>query len=237
MRKLIYLVILITAIAVLIFSAVSWYNSRQSLPRVIRIAGGRSDGLYYPVAQQLAKSLSKLTGQSVHVIETNGSEANLDLLSKGKAELGFIQTVSSTPQGILGIAPLFEEPMHLLVRKDKGIRSVSDLVGKRVTFGPLGSGSRQNALTMLDHYQVPLKNLHDTKKYFGAIATDPNIDAALFTTGWMNPTLEQLFQRNDLELVGISDAEGFAASHPWFVATTIPRGLYSGNPPVPTESI
>ena len=237
MRKLIYLVILITAIAVLIFFAVSWYNSRQSLPRVIRIAGGRSDGLYYPVAQQLAKSLSKLTGQSVHVIETNGSEANLDLLSKGKAELGFIQTVSSTPQGILGIAPLFEEPMHLLVRKDKGIRSVSDLVGKRVTFGPLGSGSRQNALTMVDHYQVPLKNLHDTKKYFGAIATDPNIDAALFTTGWMNPTLEQLFQRNDLELVGISDAEGFAASHPWFVATTIPRGLYSGNPPVPTESI
>jgi hypothetical protein len=82
-----------------------------------------------------------------------------------------------------------------------------------------------------------LQSLRDTEEYFGALATNQDLDAALFTTGWMNPKLKELLQRPDLELVGIADAEGLAGSHPWFTATTIPRGLYPGQSPVPAEPI
>ncbi|MBC7968298.1 MAG: TAXI family TRAP transporter solute-binding subunit [Fuerstia sp.] len=237
MRKLTYLIIVFATLAVLIVCVHSWYTSRETLPREIRLAGGKPEGLYHTLAQHLAKRLHEQTGQPARVIETDGSEANVELLRNGGAELGLLQAVSLTPEGIRGIAPLFPEPLHLLVRKDKGIRSISDLAGRRVTLGPLGSGSRQSASTVLNHYQVPLDSMHDTQEYFGAIATDADLDAALFTTGWMNPTLEKLLQRNDLELVGIADAEGLAARYPWFTATTIPRGLYPGKSPVPAEPV
>jgi TRAP transporter TAXI family solute receptor len=237
MRKLTYLVIVIAALAVLIVCGVSWYTSRETLPREIRIAGGKPDGLYHTFAQHLAERLHERTGQPVRVIETDGSEANVELLRDGGAELGFLQVVSSTPQGVRGIAPLFAEPLHLLVRKGRGIRSVSDLAGRRVTLGPRGSGARQNAYALLNHYQVPIDSLRDTAEYFGAMATDRDLDAAVFTTGSMNPTLAELLQRSDVELVGIADAEGLAARDPWFTAITIPRGLYPGKSPVPAEPI
>jgi TRAP transporter TAXI family solute receptor len=237
MRKVTYFILVLAATAVLIVCGLSWHTSRDTLPREIRLAAGKRDGLYDTFAQQLAKRLHERTGLPVRVIETNGSEANVQLLRDGDADLAFLQAVSSTPDGIAGIAPLFPEPLHLLVRKNKKIRSVADLKGRCVTLGPRGSGARQNAYTVLNHYQVPLESMQDAEEYFGALATNPNLDAALFTTGSMNPTLEKLLQLGDLELVGIADAEGLAARHPWFTATTIPRGLYPGKSPVPAEPI
>jgi len=90
---------------------------------------------------------------------------------------------------------------------------------------------------VLEHYQVPLDSIVHTAQYFGLMAGDPKLDAAMFTTGLMNPTLKNLLLRGDLELVGFADAEGFAASHPWFTATTIPPGFYRGNSPVPAKPV
>ena len=92
---------------------------------------------------------------------------------------------------------------------------------------------RQISQTLLTHYDV--ENVRDGKEYFGVLDTDPEVDAALATTGWMNPSLEQLLRRADMELIGIDDPEGLAMRHPWPTATTIPRGRYPGNPPVPPE--
>jgi TRAP transporter TAXI family solute receptor len=237
MRKLTFLFVVIAGLAVLIVCGLSWYNSRETLPKEIRIAAGKPNGLYHTFAEHLAKRLRERTGTRVRVIETDGSEENIALLRDGGAELAFLQAVSSTPEGIAGIAPLFPEPLHLLVRKNRGIRSLSDLAGPLVTLGPRGSGARQNAYTVLNHYQVPLDSLCDSEEYFGALGTNPKLDAALFTTGWMNPTLEDLLKSGNFEFVGITDVEGLVARHPWFTATAIPRGLYPGKPPVPAATV
>src|SRR6516162_2923562 len=100
---------------------VTWYWSRQTLPREIRIAAGQHDGLYHVFAQDLAKRLRGRCGRPVRVIETAGTEANVELLRAGGADLALIQTVSPTPEGLAGIAPLFPEPFHFLARKGKGI--------------------------------------------------------------------------------------------------------------------
>ena len=239
MRKLTHLLIVMAATAVLVVCAVSWYTSRETLPTKLRIAAGKPEGLYHKFALQLAERLKERTGRTVHVIVTDGSDANVKLLGKGGADLAFIQADSLTPEGVAAIAPLFPEPLYFLVRKEKGIHSVADLArpDRRVTLGPKGSGARKNARTVLSHYQVPLDKLQDTEEYFGALADDPGLDAAVFTTGWMNPKLEELLQRGDLELVGIADAEGLAARYPWFTTTTIPRGLFAGKSPMPPAPV
>jgi len=102
-----------------------------------------------------------------------------------------------------------------------------------------GSSIRENAQTVLEHYGVPASSLKDAKEHFSSLETEPRIDAALVTTGWMNPILGKLLQRDDLnlELVSLSDPEGFALRHPWFTATTIPKGMYPGKSPVPLDDI
>jgi TRAP transporter TAXI family solute receptor len=214
---------------------VTWYWSRQTLPREIRIAAGQHDGLYHMFAQNLAERLRGRCGRPVRVIETAGTEANVELLRDGGAELALIQTVSPTPEGLAGIAPLFPEPLHFLARRRKGIHGPKDLKGKRAALGLKGSSMRQTSHTLLTHYAVA--DVQDAEEYFGALDTDDRVDAALVTTCWMNPALVKLLQRPDLELIGIDDQDGLAMRHPWLTAPTIPRGLYPGKSPVPPKPV
>ena len=146
------------------------------------------------------------------------------------------QTYSLPPDGIAGIAPLFMEPLHLIAR-NKDIASVAKLAGKRVALGTKGSGMRQNAMTVLANHGLALTDLTEVEEPFGALDADPKLAAAFIASRWMNPLLLKRLQQNDVALVGIDDAEGLAARHPWFTATTIPHGLYPGKPPVPPKPV
>ena len=241
MRSRLFVLFALVAVAVITACAVAWANTRETLPPEIRIAAGRKDGLYFTFAEQFAKRLQERTGRPVRVVETAGSEANVGLLRDGGADLALVQTASLTPDGVAGIAPLFPEPLHFIVRKRpapaRPIRSPADLAGKRVALGLKGSSIRQNAITVLSHYDIAVKDLQDAEEHFAAIGTDAGIDAALVTTGWMNPLLEQLLRNDELELLSLPDPEGVAMRHPWFAPTTIPKGLYHGKKPVPFEPV
>lgn len=238
MRKLARLsvVVAIGAAATMSVYAFNWYYAHEALPTEIRIASGKSGGLYHTVTKQIAKHLEERTGRPVRVIESDGSEANIELLRDGGADLALIQTFSATPSGIAGIAPLYPEMLHFIARRESTILSLKDLEGKRVALGLNGSAMLQTSRLLLAHYDV--KNVQDREEYFSALDTDATVDAALVTTGWMNPTLEKLLQRtDDFELIDIDDPEGLAMRHPWFTATSIPRGLYSGKSPVPPKPV
>jgi TRAP transporter TAXI family solute receptor len=237
MPKLTRVLIALAALVVLVVCVVAWYTSRETLPPEVRVAAGKKDGLYDTFAQQFAKHLQKRTGRPVRVIETPGTEVNVGLLRDGGADLAIIQSDSLTPNDVVGIAPLFPELVHIIAREKGGIHSVADLKRtKNVALGSVGSGMRQNALTVLAHYDIQPANLHDVEEPFAALDAG-TADAVFVTTGWMNPLLMQKLKRRDLVLVGIADNAGLATRHPWFTATTIPRGLYPGEPPVPGESV
>jgi TRAP transporter TAXI family solute receptor len=238
MSRVGWLITAVAASALLCGCAILWYTSRPTLPPEIRIAAGRPGGLYHTFAQDFAKRLEQRTGRPVRVVETTGTEANVGLLRDGGADLALIQTTSLTPEGVVGVAPLFPEPLHFLVRKGKAgaIGSPAGLAGKRVALGVRGSGMLQNAHTVLAHYGVSPGEVVDVGNPFDALA-DETVDAVLITTGWMNPSLEKVLGRGDAELVGLADPEGLAARHPWFVPTTIPRGLYAGRSPVPRDPV
>jgi uncharacterized protein len=230
--------IALAAAAVLVVSVLGWYTSRETLPREIRIGAGKPDGLYDTFAQRFATLLRERTGRPVRVINTPGTEVNLGLLRDGGAELAIIQTDSLSPDGVVGIAPLFPEPLHLLVR-NKEIRSVAGLRGHKVALGSAGSGMRQSALTVLAHYDINPNNpnnLQVVEEPFGALDTNA-VEAAFVTTGWMNPLLINQLQRGEVELIGIDESEGLARRYPWFTSMIIPRGLYPGKSPVPPKPV
>ena len=242
MPKRTHVLVGLTALAVLAGCVAAWWYARREpeLPREIRIAAGQKDGLYYKFALEFAERLRQRTGREVSVVVTAGTEENLERLRDGEVHLALIQAVSPTPKGLAGIAPLFPEPLHFVVRINKGIESPKNLAHKRVALGLRGSTMRQTSQTVLKHCAV--SDVGDAEEYFGVLATDPRVDAALVTTSWMNPRLEKLLQRDDLELIGLDDADGLAMRHPWLTATTIPQGLYPAGaarpvPPGPVRTV
>ncbi len=230
------LFISVAATAVIVACAAVWYTSRQVLPPEVRIAAGQPDGLYHTFARAYAERLQKRIGRPVQVIETAGSAANVGLLRDGGAELALIQTTSLNPDGVAGVAPLFPEPLHLLARRGRGIASPADLAGRRVALGLEGSSIRQNSRAVLAHYGLTADDVRDAG-HFAAVGTDPGVEAALVTTGWMNPQLEKLLRGGDFDLVGLPDPEAVAARHPWLAPANIPPGLYSGRPMTPPAPV
>jgi TRAP transporter TAXI family solute receptor len=237
MSKVVYALTAAAAATVLVASAAVWYTARDPLPAEIRIAAGQHEGLYHTFAREFAARLQQRTGRPVLVLLTAGTGGNTDLIRTGGADLALIQTTSLTPDGVAGVAPLFPEPLHFIVRKTgaKEIGSPADLRDRRVALGLSGSAIRRNARTILEHYGAPA-GVDDRAEHFSAVA-DKDVAAALVTTGWMNPLLEKLFRSGDYDLVGLADPEAVAARHPWLVPTTIPRGLYPGRTPVPAEPV
>ncbi len=233
-RKFSRLILAFAFTALLVCCVLLWYT-HETLPPVIRIAAGRPNGLYNKFTHEFAKQLEQRIGRPVEVIETAGSVDNTDLLNSGGAELALCQTYSSTPKGVAGCAPLYPEMLHFIVRKGQGIRSLRDLEGKRVALGLKGSAMLENSKTVLAHYDV--KNVQNREEYFEALLANPEIDAALVTTGWMNPTLLEIMQTGNFDLLDVDDPEGLAFRHPWFTAASIPRGLYPGKSPVPPNPV
>ena len=140
--------------------------------------------------------------------------------------------------GLAVIAPLFEDVVHVVVRKGCGLQSIRDLSGKTVVLGPEGSGMRASALDILHHYGVKSNASDDrTALYFLELANDDSLDAAIVTTGYVNTDLKQLLASGAFELLAIDNGEAIATRHAHFAPVTIPRGLYREGPAVPDRPI
>jgi TRAP transporter TAXI family solute receptor len=123
------------------------------------IAAGAEHGQYLRVARALFSG----SGSRAVPLITRGGEENLRLLRSGKVPIALAQGDAALdayqgtgvfrdqgPQVALrGIASLYPEPMHVLVRADSKLSTVADLRGKRVAIGEIGSASRTTALRVL----------------------------------------------------------------------------------------
>ena len=124
---------------------------------------GGDQGTYYGFGGVLAGKVSESTSTTVTAITSGGSQANIEALDAGDAELGFVQSdvMSYAYEGTrlfeeLGkmdgfstVAALYMEQVQI-VTVDPSIKSVDDLKGKNVSIGAAGSGTYFNALDVLD---------------------------------------------------------------------------------------
>jgi TRAP transporter TAXI family solute receptor len=222
----------------LVLGTIFWFVAQERLPDPIRIATGAKNGQYYLYGEVLDRSIERRTAVTVIPLVTDGSVDNQVRLAEGNADLAIIQHGAVPMAGLVVIAPLFEDVVHVVVRKGSGIRSIHDLSGKNVVLGPKGSGMQASALDILAHYSVNPAELGDkTSAYFLEMADDESLDAAIVTTGYVNADLKRLLAGGAFELLAIKDAEAISTRHAHFSQTTIPRGLYREGPAVPDRPI
>ncbi len=227
----------VTLLVLILLSLLAWWLTRDVLPEQIRIATAESGGLYYRFGKLLAEELERRCQCGVEVLETRGSVENLEMLRQGRAELAVVQAGSGSLEGHEVLAPLYRDVVHVIVRRGLGMESVHDLRGRRLALGPTGSGTRYNAQAVLRHYRIDYEALQEKDRYFGELKEDQALEAAIITTGLLNPDLQQLLAGGQFDLLPILVAKSLSLRHHHFSAFEIPRGFFGEDAasPVPPE--
>jgi len=174
----------------------------------ISIATGGTGGVYYPLGGAIASILSKYVSTIEATAEvTAASVDNCKLIGAMKAELALTMTDAAQDafQGVgmfKGKIPLrtlcaiFPNSMHIVTVEGKGINTVLDLKGKRVSTGAPGSATEVQALRILEASGIdPNKDLRREKlgasESAGALK-DRKIDAYFWSGGYPTSSVTDL---------------------------------------------
>ncbi|MEK7991800.1 MAG: TAXI family TRAP transporter solute-binding subunit [Thiotrichaceae bacterium] len=133
-------------------------------PSKIKIATGREEGAYYNFALQYKEQLAKQFQIELELVPTAGSVAAITALSKNEVDFAFVQggvaknITSIDKDNLVSIASLFYEPLWVFHQNSVPTRYLSDLRGKRIAVGELGSGTRPLAIHRLKDNGVTAEN-------------------------------------------------------------------------------
>jgi len=209
-------------------------------------AGGQS-GTYFPLSNEFKTVVDDNTEHSLTVQSTGASVENVGSLGSGSADFALIQNdvaffarngesleafEGNPVESLRGVATLYPETIHIVVRPDAGIESLSDMAGKSINTGDLGSGTQVNALQILETVGVTTDDFDEQNADFGTAADqlrDGDVEAAFVVGGWPVGAVADLAETADVELLNLDsdtrDELKEAAS--WFADDTIPAGTYS----------
>jgi TRAP transporter TAXI family solute receptor len=210
---------------------------------------GPAGGEYTRVVEALLGTLRK-GGRQVRVlgVETEGSIENALLIGRGQADLGLVQSdvawLATTGAGpfavdgplkrLVALGSLYPEPVHIVVPAQSSIRTVEDLRGKRVDLGTPQSGTRLNALSILQAHRIAAKDLAEARGDGPSAAMQAlrngRIDAFFSTVGAPARELQRFAVEFPIRLVPLEPeaTKRLLVEQPGLVAIQIPANTYPG---------
>ena len=218
----------------------------------ITIGTGGVTGVYYPTGGAICRLVNK--GRKEHgvrcsVESTGGSVYNLNTIRAGELDMGVAQsdwqfhayngTSKFADQGpnkdLRAVFSVHPEPFTVVARADSGIKTFTDLKGKRVNIGNPGSGQRG---TM----EVVMASLGWEKSDFALASElkaaeqskalcDNKIDAMVYTVGHPSGSIKEATTSCDTILVPVTGPviDKLVAENDYYRKATIPGGMYRGN--------
>ena len=208
-------------------------------------AGG-TGGTYFPLSGEFKSIVEDNTPHALQVQSTGASVANVGALEREEADFALIQNdiadfafhgtgieeFDGNPvETIRGVATLYPETIHVITQADSGIDSVEELEGATVNTGDLGSGTRVNALQILESAGV--EEFTEENTDFESAADqirDGDIDAAFIVGGAPVGAIEELATTTDIALVEVTGdiRETVKADAEWMADDTVEGGTYEG---------
>lgn len=216
------------------------------LGRIV-VATGPPGAVYREIGAALARLLDEhLPDQEVVTVETGASHDNLRMLADDEAHLGLanldsVLATDITTEGstISAVGRLFDSFVHLAVREDSPVLSLSDIEGMRVSLGTVNSGTEFTAAQILEVTGVRPEEVRLDQAASATALDAGDIDAMFSLTGLPTPAIVDLAEERALRLVDLADtADAMVGVYPEsYFPATIPATTYSGIPACPTMSI
>ena len=222
---------------------------RARTQELTTIATGPANGEYTRVAEAILGTLRKGSRQvRVLGVETEGSIENALLVGRNQADLALVQSdvawlaaagagpfaVDGPQKRMVALGSLYPEPVHIVVAASSSIQSVADLRGKRVDLGTPQSGTRINALSVLQAHRIAAKDLAEVRGDGPGAALHAlragRIDAFFSTIGAPARDLQRIAAVFPIRLVPLEReaVQRLVAEQPGLVAIQIPARTYPG---------
>ena len=206
------------------------------------VLGGDPGGKYDEVAQSLGRVMNGRDDFRAEVRTSSGSMENLELLANGEADLGLLQNDVAGEATVSSIAVLYEEALHLVVRKD--LRSPAQLAGAVISIGTQGGGTEGIAVAALAQLGVAGEDVtwrkESLEEGLEALRTG-KADCVCIVTGVGNAALAGFLTDEQFALLspGKNLFANLRHSYPFIQATAIPQGAYPVGPGkgIPEETI
>ncbi|HWE18062.1 MAG TPA: TAXI family TRAP transporter solute-binding subunit [Hyphomicrobiaceae bacterium] len=145
--------------------AFSCHAAAQDM-RNMSILTGAEGGTYYRFGNDIGAVVRKICTADLEVRDSQGSIDNLGRLrSEPLAQLAIVQqdvldyvrlnrdrhpAIQNWVASFKYVHPLYREEVHIVARRDAGVRTLADLAGKRVAVGEPRSGTNLTATIILD---------------------------------------------------------------------------------------
>ena len=208
----------------------------------LRFVTGGEAGTYYAFGSVIAQHATNNAGVKITAIAGNGSQANIQDLEDGNADIAFCQSdvmayayegtnLFEAPVNCFStVAALYTEQIQI-VTCDPEIKTVADLKGKNVSVGAAGSGTYFNAIDILGVYGLTIDDIKPTYQSFGDSTDaikDGTIDAAFVVAGAPTTAITDLATTKDVFLVSLDEEHQNALieKSPYYAACTIAKDVY-----------
>jgi TRAP transporter TAXI family solute receptor len=211
------------------------------------VASGPADGEYARVAAAIVSAVQgRRASIDIRTLETAGSVENIERLGRGEADYALAQSniAAMAVQGsgpfakgsgmtaLAAVGSLFPEPVHIVVSAKSPIQRVTDLKGKRVNIGLPSSGSRIDAVSVLQANQIAVADLaeaseRDLDDAAGLLRTG-RLDAIMTTGGTPIRALQRLAAEHDVRFLSLDEnaIERLLSATSGLVRLTMPANTY-----------
>jgi TRAP transporter TAXI family solute receptor len=217
----------------------------------LTMATGFRTGVYFKLGSALAREWSTQMGtnQLPRILQTNGSQDNVDRLRSGEADVAFSAADVATDderaqrgaRSPRALARIYDDYLHIAVRDEAPIHNVADLRGKRVSIGASGSGVEVIAKRVLDIAGLGTSQLtieHQGLPESSQALLDNKIDAFFWSGGLPTDEIHQLADNLPLRLLDLADLmprirQAFA----YYSTAAIPVSVYTLKNGVPVTTL
>ena len=200
-------------------------------PRTIVMATGAEGGANHELGIRYREILAQ-AGVTLQLRPTVGGLENLALLRDPQSgvSVGFIQggtTNKKESPNIDSLGTVFYEPLWLFYRSEIG-EGIQALRGRRMSIGPVGSGTRTLALELVKRLKLA-DSLGELSDFTPQVAVEKlvagDIELAFIVTAWDSPTVQRLMTAKGIELASFPRADAFVALYPFLNKLVLPAGV------------
>lgn len=215
----------------------------------ITIGTGGVTGVYYPTGGAICRMMNKVkrdTGIKCSVESTGGSVYNINNIKNGELDFGIAQSdvvyqayngtgkfKNKAYKDLRVVMSIHPELLTFVVRKDSGIKKLTDIVGKRINIGNPGSGNE--ATVNLLFSKSPLNKIHFNKEGLKSAECpnalkDKKIDGYFYMVGHPTANIKDAANSTAIDLINIDGvaAQKLVKEKPYYAWGVIPAGMYKG---------
>ncbi len=239
MKKLLPAIIVSFLIIILLLGLWAYFDKTKK--QKIRIAAGSKGSESFTIAKSIALIVQRSNPNLVvEVLETQGSNQNMQLLESQKVQMATIQADTKTLPAARLVAQLYPDVFQLVVLQESDIQSIADLEGKQIAIASKSSGQYNSFWFLANHYGIYEGDIDampmSTSAANWAFISNA-VDAVFRVRGPGNPSISELIEKVPSRIIPIDQASALQLKAPTLDIGVIPKGSYQGEPALPETDL